>query len=540
MAQPKHIKSLSPLYLPLLLSGLLIVAVVCVFYWAHQEVQLQTQLQSGDSIYLLRQTYGWALLITAILSVSTVIAILFWAKKIISSQQDKITEQMNYDSLTGLANRLLFWDRLQLAIAQAKRDAKLVAVININIDRFSQVNSGLGHDIADLILKEVANRLRIYLRAGDTIARVAADNFVVVLSDFDGKSKIENTVKRIKKLLTETYYPDEHELNIDISIGIALFPQDQQSAEKLFHCSERSMLQAKKNKTGKFVFFSPEMSVNSDSNLKEEQGLKQALLNNEFVLYYQPKVDSTQGTIKGMEALLRWQHPERGLVPPNEFIPTLEKSGLIIPVGDWVIQETCSAIQRWQAQGLPIVPVSVNVAAPQFNQDDFVERVKSILDKTDLAPEFLEIELTESCLMEDAVKSAGVLIELKKLGLSISVDDFGTGYSSLNHLNQFPIDTLKIDRSFITNVNNRKENDNAGIVTAIMALSHSLRLNVVAEGVETAQELAFLYALGCRTIQGFLFSRPLSESDVIDLFQNSQSLNEILLAVREELNTASG
>jgi diguanylate cyclase (GGDEF)-like protein len=536
MGMPKYTRSFSPIILPLILSVLLVLAILSVVYW----VYLQTQVQLNDSVEIIHQTYRWAMFLIAMLSISTLAIILVWVKKIISSQEEKLAEQMNYDSLTGLANRSLFWDRLHLTIAQAKRHEQLIALININIDRFNQINTGLGHDIADLVLKEISNRLRAYMRASDTIARISADNFIVLSGDSDNKNKIENIVKRVSKLLTETYYVNEHELNINVSIGIAVFPADQQSAEKLLLASQTAMLQAKRNKTGEYVFFSEDMACGNESSLQEEQDLKHALLNNEFILYYQPKVDSTQGSINGLEALLRWQHPERGLVPPNEFIPALEKNGLIIPVGDWVITEACSAIQRWQASGLPAVPVSVNVSAPQFNQDGFVQRIKSILDETAVAPELLEIELTESCLMDNADKSADVLWELKNLGLSIAVDDFGTGYSSLNHLNQFPIDTLKIDRSFITNVNNRKENDNAGIVTAIMALSHSLRLNVVAEGVETAQELAFLYALGCRTIQGFLFSRPLSESDVIDLFQNSQSMNEILQAVRTELNTASG
>ncbi|MGD9386047.1 MAG: bifunctional diguanylate cyclase/phosphodiesterase, partial [Thioalkalispiraceae bacterium] len=390
------------------------------------------------------------------------------------------------------------------------------------------------------VLQEVANRLRAYTRAGDTIARIAGDNFVIILGDANNKDVIASTLKRIRKLLSETYIIEEHELNIDTSIGVAVYPVDQNSAEKLLVSSEYAMLEAKNSKTGKDVFFTIDMDHNSESSLRQEQELKQAYTNNEFVLYYQPKVDSTQGTIKGLEALIRWLHPERGLIPPNEFIPALEASGFINQVGDWVIQEACSAIQRWQMQGMAVVPVSVNVAAPQFKQDDFVKRIKDILDTMGVEPGLLELELTESCLMDNVEQSAEILYQLKNLGVSISVDDFGTGYSSLNHLNQFPIDTLKIDRSFITNVNKRKDNDNAGIVTAIMALSHSLRLNVVAEGVETAQELAFLYALGCRTIQGFLFSRPLSEADVIELLRDSQSLNKILLDVRDELNTASG
>jgi EAL domain-containing protein (putative c-di-GMP-specific phosphodiesterase class I) len=247
-------------------------------------------------------------------------------------------------------------------------------------------------------------------------------------------------------------------------------------------------------------------------------------------------VDAVTGAIKGMEALIRWQHPQRGMVSPVEFIPLLEESGLIVMVGEWVLREACRVNKSWQDEGLPPLKVSVNVASPQFKQEGFVELVKDVLDSSGLEPAYLEIELTESCLMSDDDSNIKLLDQIKQLGVSISVDDFGTGYSSLSYLKRFPIDTLKIDRSFIINVHDRKANDNAAIVTAIMALSHSLRLDVVAEGVETAQELAYLHALGCRTIQGFLFSRPVSQDEFKSLQQDSVSLIETLGSVREALS----
>ncbi len=457
-------------------------------------------------------------------------------RQLLDVQQATITHQASYDSLTGLANRTLFWDRIKLAIAQANRQQKLVAVVRINIDRFNQINTGLGNHIADQVLVEIAQRLKRHTRACDTVARMGGDDFAIVLGDIDRKDEIENTVKRVLHAVHETCQIESHALDISTSSGVAVYPSDQNDVESLVFSADSAMLKARREQPGRYLFFTSDMGIESTSHLQEEQELKRALENNEFCLHYQPKVDSTSGTIKGFEALIRWNHPERGLVPPNLFIPLLEESGLIIPVGEWVIRETCEALQRWKQQGLPVVPVSVNVAGPQFNQKDFVSQVSSILQQAGIAPELLEIEITESCLMSDNDESVRILQGLKQLGTSISIDDFGTGYSSLSHLNKFPIDTLKIDRSFITEVNNRQKNDNAGIVTAIMALSHSLRLNVVAEGVETAQELAFLHALGCRTIQGFLFSKPLTESDVIALLKNSQSLNDVLVSVHKELS----
>ncbi|MCW9024983.1 MAG: EAL domain-containing protein, partial [Gammaproteobacteria bacterium] len=267
--------------------------------------------------------------------------------------------------------------------------------------------------------------------------------------------------------------------------------------------------------------------------------LDQAIAEDQFFLVYQPKVDSSNGYIKGFEALIRWTHPQRGLISPVEFIPVLEESRKIIEVGFWVIDRTCAALKNWIDHGIEVVPVSVNVSMHQFKQAGFVEAVGAILKKREIPANLLEIEITESCLMDDGQESIEILKQLKEMGILISIDDFGTGYSSLSYLKRFPIDTLKIDRSFITNVHNRRDNDNAGIVTAIMALSHSLRLNVVAEGVEQPHELAFLHALGCRTIQGFLFSRPLEEDKVERLLLESLGMEETLENIKEALQAST-
>jgi predicted signal transduction protein with EAL and GGDEF domain len=389
--------------------------------------------------------------------------------------------------------------------------------------------------MADHLLEEVAQRLKGVVRASDTLTRMCADDFAVIIGEIERKDEIEKMARRLLDVITEPYALNDHDIDVTARIGIAVYPVDQLDPEKLLIAADAALKQARHSSAGRIAFYDPDMGAGSADRLREESALRNALLNQQFELHYQPKVDSTTGVIKGFEALIRWRHPERGLMAPLSFIPILEESGLIVQVGEWVIREACLASKRWQQLGLPVHPISVNVSAPQFEQPNFTRRVGQILTECDCPPAILEIEITESCLMSDVEISAQVLRDLKAMGLSIAVDDFGTGYSSLSHLKRFPIDTLKIDRSFVSNVNNRAENDNASIVTAIMALSHSLRLDVVAEGVETARELAYLHALGCRTIQGFLFSRPLREEEVISLLEDSVSMQQILASVREEL-----
>jgi len=304
--------------------------------------------------------------------------------------------------------------------------------------------------------------------------------------------------------------------------------------------ADTAMYRAKQGEGGSARFYNEQMDHRRHTTHELIQALEASLENEDFELYYQPKVDAATGSVVGAEALLRWRDGERGLVSPADFIPALEESGLIVPVGEWVIREACRAQRRWRDAGIEVVPVAVNVSAQQFHQPGFAEGVGAIVDEAGIDPCLLEIEMTESCLMEDVESNVTVLHALKEKGFRIAIDDFGTGYSSLSYLKKFPIDTLKIDRSFITNVHKRAETDNAAIVTAIMALSHSLRLSVVAEGVETAHELAYLHALGCKTIQGFLFSQPLAESEYEAMLRDSMILRRTMEAIREELAVGGG
>jgi diguanylate cyclase (GGDEF)-like protein len=445
-------------------------------------------------------------------------------------------KEFTHDSLTGLPNREILLDRIEHGLAQARRIQSRVALIYIALDGFRTINDTFGHAFGDQVLRSVSARLTSASRESDTLVRIEGDQFALLMTDMHHQEEVEAVARRIMQALKAPVEAGNKQCVISASIGISTDEHIEHDQDRLVLNAYTAMLDVKQTAGGNgYRFFNPEMSSQYMAAAEKDAELYTALEKEEFCLFYQPKVDAVTGAIKGMEALIRWQHPERGMVSPVEFIPALEKSGLIVLVGEWVLREACRVNKAWQDEGLPPLKVSVNVATPQFKQDGFVDMVKEILESTRLDPGYLEIEVTESCLMDDDAGNIEILDQIKALGVSISVDDFGTGYSSLSYLKRFPIDTLKIDRSFITNVQDRKTNDNAAIVTAIMALSHSLRLEVVAEGVETPQELAYLHALGCRTIQGFLFSRPVSQQEFRALQQDSVSLKQTLETVREAL-----
>lgn len=445
-------------------------------------------------------------------------------------------KELVHDKLTGLANREILLDRIEHGLAQAKRNQSRVALLYIALDRFKNINDSFGHAFGDQVLRAVASRLLSESRESDTLVRIEGDQFALLMSDVKHPEEVEAVAMRVSQSLKVPVEAGSKQCVVTASIGVSTDDHIDHDADRLILNAYTAMSEIKQNNNGNgYLFFNPEMSSQYMLQAERDAELYSALDNEEFCLYYQPKVDAVTGAIKGMEALIRWQHPKRGMVSPVEFIPYMEESGLIVLVGEWVLREACRVNKAWQDEGLPALKVSVNVATPQFKQDGFVDMVKDILDSTGLEPCYLEIEVTESCLMDDGAGNINILDQIKALGVSISVDDFGTGYSSLSYLKRFPIDTLKIDRSFISNIQDRKANDNAAIVTAIMALSHSLRLEVVAEGVETPQELAYLHALGCRTIQGFLFSRPVSQDEFRALQQDSVSLKQTLESVRQAL-----
>jgi diguanylate cyclase (GGDEF)-like protein len=409
-----------------------------------------------------------------------------------------------HDSLTELPNRLLLDDRLSQAIAYAERRAGRVAVLVIDLDRFKTINDSLGHHGGDELLKEVASRLRGTLRKSDTLARTGGDEFVLIADEISGPADVELLAQRAVACFTQPFRILTVDIHTAPSIGISLYPGDGATAAELLVHADAAMYHSKKIGGGTYTFFTPSMNAFAQQRLELENGLRRALTNGELELHYQPKVDVTSGRISSTEALIRWRHPERGLVPPGDFIPLAEETGLILQIGEWVLREACRQARRWQVNGMPPVRVAVNMSAQQFRQKNLVSVVQSALEDANLEPTYLEIELTESAVMHNAGASAAILEQLSRIGVHISIDDFGTGYSSLSYLRRFPLDKLKIDRSFIKDVVANPED--AAIVHAIISLAHSLKLKVIAEGVETEQQLEFLRSMGCDQYQGFFCS----------------------------------
>ncbi|VAW80607.1 diguanylate cyclase/phosphodiesterase (GGDEF & EAL domains) with PAS/PAC sensor(s) [hydrothermal vent metagenome] len=483
----------------------------------------------------------WALFLTAI----TLHFMYAWyTTKIYQSLQDyeKISDQQQekqeflayHDSLTSFPNRELFIDRLIHAAAKVDRSKELLAVLFIDLDRFKLINDSLGYSAGNEIVKMVADRLKTAIRGCDTIARVGGDEFTILLETIINPQEAVYVVERINKSLEGGFIYQNQEVNLTASTGISIYPQDEGCIEELINHADVAKDKAKKNGGADFRFYTRDMNVRSWERLEMEKDLRHGLEKNQYVLHFQPKVDLVQGRITGMEALLRWQRSEGELVPPIKFISMLEETGLIIDVGEWVLRESCHIAKGWLDQGYSSMVMAVNVSARQFRQVDFVERVYDILDETGLPPELLEIEVTEGVLMEDTQGSASTLEALKQRGIRIAIDDFGTGYSSLSYLQRYPIDTLKIDRAFVKDIENNSEG--VAITTTIIALAHNLQLHIVAEGVETNEQLEFLTALGCQDIQGFLFSKPLPYDDFCDLLENEAQMFSRVFALRK--NTA--
>ncbi len=461
--------------------------------------------------------------------------LLFISYRSHNENADATTASELHDALTRLPNLPLFFEHLELALSMAKRHEKSLAVIKLDIDKLTDINQSYGYKKGSSLIADIAARLKELVRDSDTVARLGGSGFGLILNLVEHDDEVDRAMQRILLGMQEPFIINGDNIILKVSYGICVYPTDEGNADELSQYATLALTDAKQAGGNEYRYYNTSMNTDNTRRLSEEYDLRKALEDGEFCLYFQPKVDAATGNIKGMEALIRWLHPERGLVSPVEFIPLLEESGLIVEVGDWVLRESCRINKQWQEQGLEPLRVSVNVSSVQFAQGDFIERIDLALKDSELSSDYLEVELTESCLMDDVTKNIDVLHEIKKMGVAISIDDFGTGYSSLSYLKKFPIDTLKIDRSFITNVQDKRGGDNAAIVTAIMALSHSLRLDVVAEGVETAQELAYLHALGCKTIQGFLFSKPLSVDEFTKIQQDSLHMKNILEKVREEL-----
>jgi diguanylate cyclase (GGDEF)-like protein/PAS domain S-box-containing protein len=420
----------------------------------------------------------------------------------------KMAYLAQHDYLTNLPNRVLLNDRIAQAIALAKRRGTQFALLFLDLDNFKHINDSLGHAIGDKLLQSVAQGLCACVRGSDTVSRQGGDEFVVLVTEGLHAEDATLTADKILAALSVAHYIDDHELHVTTSIGISVYPDDGGDAETLIKNADAAMYHAKELGRNNYQFFKSEMNDKAVERLLIEANLRRALARQQFVLHYQPKVNLDNGTITGCEALLRWIHPEWGMVLPERFVAIAESCGLIVPIGRWVLREACLQAKRWEAAGLKLGSIAVNISALEFRREGFVAGVRAILNETGLDPCSLQLEITESMLMNDAGSAASILKQLKALGVQLAVDDFGTGYSSLSYLTQFPIDVLKIDQSFMQDIGSTK---NSGIiVAAVIAMGNSLKQRVVAEGVEQHGQLAFLRARHCEEGQGYLFSRPLA------------------------------
>jgi diguanylate cyclase (GGDEF)-like protein/PAS domain S-box-containing protein len=442
--------------------------------------------------------------------------------------QQRVNYLAYYDALTGLPNRMLLREHLNTAVAAARRRGRGVALLFLDLDRFKIINDSLGHSFGDLLLRQVASRLKNEIRQEDTVARVGGDEFLILLNNVENFAEVEVIATRIVKSVMGEFVIQGRTVSVTCSLGISVFPEHGEDAEALIKNADMAMYSAKEQGSNTFCFFTDEMNMVLMERLNLENGLRSAIDKGELFLVYQPQINIANGSVIGMEALIRWQSREWGLVMPDRFIRVAENSGLIVPIGEWVLRTACRQMKQWQDNGLLLAPIAVNVSAVQFRQEGFRELIKQVLDETGLDPQYLELELTESLLLSNEDVMFEVLNGLKSMGLKLAIDDFGTGYSSLSYLRQFPVTKLKIDRSFIREV--ELNLDDAAITAAIISMAKVLDLKVIAEGIENEAQLLFLMKHECDEGQGYFFSRPL----------NVQAVESFLRKVQMPMKAGSG
>jgi diguanylate cyclase (GGDEF)-like protein len=442
----------------------------------------------------------------------------------------QIIHAAEHDVLTNLPNRLFLNDRIQQAIASAPRHRQRVAVLFLDLDGFKHINDSLGHSIGDKLLQSIAKSLVNCVRSSDTVSRQGGDEFVVLLSEVEQPESAAITARRILKAVSEPQMIDQHDLHVTASIGVSVYPDDGLDAETLIQNADTAMYQAKENGRQSFQFFKPSMNLRAVERQSIEEGLRRAVERQEFALHYQPKIDLRTGEISGAEALIRWTHPTRGPIPPGQFIPVAEACGLILPISEWVLREACTQSRAWQDAGLPVIPIAVNVSGMDFRDESFLDNLFATLGETGMDPRHLQLELTESILMNRAETTASILQALREKGVTVAIDDFGTGYSSLSYLRKFPVDVLKIDQSFVRQISSGSKDK--VLVATVINMARSLRLRVVAEGVETLDELRFLQARQCDEAQGYYFSRPLPAQKFAELLATGLSDKTWLICER--------
>jgi diguanylate cyclase (GGDEF)-like protein len=440
--------------------------------------------------------------------------------------EDRVNHLAFHDDLTSLPNRLMLSQCLDQALSRHRRAGTQLAILFMDLDRFKVINDSLGHETGDVLLRQVADRLRAQSREGDTVARMGGDEFVVLIENYDQLTETSARAQRLVEQLSAPYLLGKKDCHITVSIGISVFPADGSDSQALLKAADVAMYRAKDTGRNGYSYYSPSMNVHTVERLELESDLRHALERNEFLLFYQPKVELSTGLITGVEALLRWQHPLRGLVSPMEFVPLAEETGLIVPIGEWVLATACARTKAWQNEGLSKLGVAVNLSARQFADPMLFAKLTQIIRASGLDPSSLEVEITESLVMSHGEGAVAVLQKLKSIGVQIAIDDFGTGYSSLAYLKRFPIDTLKVDRSFIRDIPG--DSGDKKITRAIIAMAHSLRLKVVAEGVETPDQLKFLRGQCCDSVQGYLLHRPLPETEVADVLERNRRSHDVL------------
>jgi diguanylate cyclase (GGDEF)-like protein len=427
----------------------------------------------------------------------------------------QLSHLAQHDALTDLPNRLLLNDRLTQAISLARRNRHLLAVLFLDLDGFKNINDSLGHSVGDKLLQSVAACLSDSVRKSDTVSRQGGDEFVILLPEVTHAADAAISAAKIITELNKTHNLGEHNLRITVSIGISTYPDNGEDAETLIKNADTAMYHAKQCGRNNYQFFKADMSLRAVERQSLEGQLRYAIERHELLLHYQPKVNLKTGAIVGVEALIRWQHPRRGLLLPGQFLSIAEDTGIIVAIGQWVLREACRQTREWRDAGLLVVPVAVNISSLEFRSEQFLEHVQTALNDTCLDSSYLELELTETVLMRHAESTIYMLGQLKALGVRLAVDDFGTGYSSLSYLTRFPIDSLKLDQSFVHNIV-AKSND-AIVIGAVISMTKSLKQRVIAEGVETAEQLAFLQAHGCDEGQGYYFSRPVAARQFANL-----------------------
>lgn len=433
---------------------------------------------------------------------------------------EQIERLAYFDVLTGLPNRVLLKDRLEQMMYRASRREEMVALLFLDLDQFKEINDTLGHNVGDQLLQVIAERLGHCVRQSDTVGRLGGDEFVLLLEGIRVQEDVSEVAEKVLTAFTHPLYLDGREIFISASIGISQYPVDGRDTEALFKNADTAMYQAKNKGRNNFQFYTPEMSASAMEALILTGDMRHALERQEFFLHYQPQINLAENVITGVEALLRWNHPIEGAIPPGVFITLAEDTGMIVPIGRWVLEEACWQAVQWKSQGFPVMKMAVNISGKQFREPGFVDTVKEVIALTGIEPALLELELTESILIENITTTINTLSAFRAMGVKLAIDDFGTGYSSLSYLKHFPIDRLKIDKSFVLEIGENSSRDAGTIASAVIAMAHSLGISVIAEGVERKEQLAFLLERSCDEVQGYYFSHPLAPEDLEQLLRN--------------------